>query len=280
MYSPEQLNGLKGRLWLPETATKEEVEKIFRLRLYDAMEQYEKQWKKNLERVWMDIMEQMRRNGIEDPKKAITDEVKAVKEAYERGEIKIVRVEEYHLNIPIEWFRSPYQIGNGEFIRPKYGKKREEIDAQLGLKWLDAKYATVLVNQKELEELIATYASMGKQPMASVFTLWELQWRSWMTLYDTMLVGANGKWLQYILDFNDLFTVRALKNMEKGYNKDHIKYGWFEDMKQSAVKNSEEKWEKWMYGRMDNFMELQIMWKVKPVKEQYIWTDTSKIFNK
>ena len=50
----------------------------------------------------MDIMEQMRRNGIEDPKKAITDEVKAVKEAYERGEIKIVRVEEYHPNIPIE----------------------------------------------------------------------------------------------------------------------------------------------------------------------------------
>lgn len=280
MYSPEQLTGLKKRLGIAETATKEEIEKAYRLKLHDAMEQYEKLGKQNLERIGMDIMEQMRRNGVKDPKKEIGEEIKAVKEAYEKGEIKIVRVEAYNANIPIEGFRSPYQIGNGEIVRPKYGKKREEIDIQLGLRWLDAKYATVLVNQKELEAMMMKYASDWIKPMASVFTLWELQWRSGMTLYDTMLVGANGKWLQYVLDFNDLFTVRALKNMEKWYNKNNIKYWWFEEMRQSTVKNTEEKWEKLMYGRMDNFMELQIMGRIHPVKEQYIWTDTSKIFNK
>jgi hypothetical protein len=41
-------------------------------------------------------------------------------------------------------------------------------------------------------------------------------------------------------------------------------------LKQSTVKNTEEKWEKLIYGGMDNFMELQIMGRVKPVKEQYI----------
>ena len=41
-------------------------------------------------------MEQMRRNGEKDPKKIISDEILAVKEAYERGEIKIVRVDFYN----------------------------------------------------------------------------------------------------------------------------------------------------------------------------------------
>ena len=51
MYSPEQLNGLKKRLWLAESAAKEEVEKAYRLRLYEAMEQYENLGKRNLERM-------------------------------------------------------------------------------------------------------------------------------------------------------------------------------------------------------------------------------------
>jgi hypothetical protein len=102
MYSPEQLTGLKKRLGIAETGTKEEIEKAYRLKLHDAMEQYEKLGKQNLERIGMDIMEQMRRNGVKDPKKEIGNEIKAVKEAYEKGEIKIVRVEAYHQDIPIE----------------------------------------------------------------------------------------------------------------------------------------------------------------------------------
>ena len=195
IYSPEQLQGLKWRLWLAETATKEEVEKAFQLRLYEAMEQYEKLWKKNLERIGTDIMEQMRRNGEKDPKKIISDEILAVKEAYERGEIKIVRVDFYNDKIIQEWFRSPYQVGDARVKPPKYGIKREGIDKDIGLYGLDPKYATVLVNKHELDEMVKKY---GKDPnkitMVSVFELEDIKTRSGMTLYDSMLVGGVWRW--------------------------------------------------------------------------------------
>jgi len=66
------------------------------------MEQYENLGKRNLERMGTDILEQMRRHGIEDPKKVVANEIRMVREAYERGEIKIVRVEFYHPDIPKE----------------------------------------------------------------------------------------------------------------------------------------------------------------------------------
>lgn len=49
--TPEKLNALKARLGLPESATMDQVDKVFRLNLHDAMEQYEKLGKKNLERI-------------------------------------------------------------------------------------------------------------------------------------------------------------------------------------------------------------------------------------
>ena len=180
MYSPEQLNGLKKRLWLAEAAAKEEVEKAYRLRLYEAMEQYENLGKRNLERMGTDILEQMRRHGIEDPKKVVANEIRLVKEAYERGEIKIVRVNNFHPNIPIEWLRSPYQIGDWSFGLPLYWAKREWIDKKLWLYGLDAKYATFMVNKKELEWLISTYVSPNEIPMVSVIDI-HLRKSKWNT---------------------------------------------------------------------------------------------------
>lgn len=47
----EKLNGLKQRLDLPETATIEEVERVFRLRLQESMKMYETLGKLNLEKI-------------------------------------------------------------------------------------------------------------------------------------------------------------------------------------------------------------------------------------
>lgn len=282
MYSPEQLNGLKKRLWLAESAAKEEVEKAYRLRLYEAMEQYENLGKRNLERMGTDILEQMRRHGIEDPKKVVANEIRMVREAYERGEIKIVRVEFYHPDIPKEWFRSPYQLGEWTVKPPKYGAKREGIDKDLWLYWLDPKYATVLVNEKELSEMISQYARnpQWKQVMVSVFDLASLQKRSGMTMYDTMLVGGGWKWKEYLLDIDDIFTVRALKNIEKWYNVEVQGIGDFQKLQSQALGRSVAIWERNMYREMPNFMELQIMWRVWPPVEHYVDTEVKNVFSK
>ena len=243
---------------------KEEVEKAFQLRLYEAMEQYEKLWKKNLERIGTDIMEQMRRNGEKDPKKIISDEILAVKEAYERGEIKIVRVDFYNDKIIQEWFRSPYQVGDARVEPPKY--------------------ATVLVNKHELDEMVKKY---GKDPnkitMVSVFELEDIKTRSGMTLYDSMLVGGVWRWKGYLLDIEDIFTVRALKNIEKWYNKQVWKgLGDFERLRSEALLLNNSGWEQTMYKEVPNFMELQIFWKIWPPKKYYTSTDgeIKNVFNK
>jgi hypothetical protein len=282
MYSSEQLNWLKRRLWLAESAAKDEVEKAYRLRLYEAMEQYEKLWKMNLERMGTDILEQMRRQGIEDPKKVVANEIRMVREAYERGEIKIVRVEFYHPDIPKEWFRSPYQLGEWAVKPPKYGAKREGIDKDLWLYWLDPKYATVLVNEKELSEMVGQYAKnpQWKQVMVSVFDLASLQKRSGMTMYDTMLVGGVWKWKEYLLDIDDIFTVRALKNIEKWYNVEVQGIGDFQKLQSQALGQSVAIWERNMYREMPNFMELQIMWRVWPPVEHYVDTEVKNVFSK
>ncbi len=195
-----------------------------------------------------------------------------------------MRVDFYNDKIIQEWFRSPYQVGDARVKPPKYGIKREGIDKDIGLYGLDPKYATVLVNKHELDEMVKKY---GKDPnkitMVSVFELEDIKTRSGMTLYDSMLVGGVWRWKGYLLDIEDIFTVRALKNIEKWYNKQVWKgLGDFERLRSEALLLNNSGWEQTMYKEVPNFMELQIFWKIWPPKKYYTSTDgeIKNVFNK
>ena len=68
--------------------------------------------------------------------------------------------------------------------------------------------------------------------------------------------------------------------MEKWYNEGGIKYWWFEELKQGVKGQAKTKWEKYMYDRMENFMEFQIMGKVEPPKKYFVGNEVDKVFNK
>lgn len=263
LYTPKQLNSLKSRIWLPETATKEEVEKVFRLRLYDAMEQYEKQWKKNLERIGMDIMEQMRRKGIEDPKKMIMDEITRLKQVQANGDLLIISgfrddVKDKVMN---EWLRSEYQLGEKPFWwRKQYGELRGSVDKWLWIHWLDPKYATIVIERSDFQHLSQNYG----------FTHYiehspnELAGRSWITYYDSILTGrlnTAGTNTQ-MMNLENIIEAKALINMEN-------KYGlWnLEELKALTVQQNWFKPPNRNFNMINDiapFLEVQIFWRVWP----------------
>ncbi len=99
-------------------------------------------------------------------------------------------------------------------------------------------------------------------------------------MYDTMLVGGVWKWKEYLLDIDDIFTVRALKNIEKWYNVEVQGIGDFQKLQSQALGRSVAIWERNMYREMPNFMELQIMWRVWPPVEHYVDTEVKNVFSK
>lgn len=268
MYSPTQLKWLQERLWLPANATKEEIEKVFRLRLYEAMEQYEKQWKKNLERIGTDIMEQMRRNGIKDPKKVITDEIIRLKQVQANGDLLIISWFQADIVKMIEekWLKSGYQVWEKPFWwRKQYTELRASVDKWLWIHWLDPKYATIVIERSDFQHLRNNYNHTHYIEHSMI----ELQWRAGWTYYDSILTGRLKEiWHnQQVINLNDIVSAQALMNMEKKYN-----LWWrFEEMKAVAIKENgfmeiNSKWEippnTKMIKNIQPFVEVQIFWKV------------------
>ena len=262
----EKLNGLKQRLDLPETATIEEVERVFRLRLQESMKMYETLGKLNLEKIWQKFMEWLKKHGVENPEAKILEELQKVQAEYMRWEIAIVRVYRHKNEIPEKGFLSPYEIHDAPWNGTKvYGNVREWVDKDLWIHWLDAKYATYVVDKAELAAMEKVYKDANH---VSVFQLEDLQGRAGLTFYDTMLFGrtkmASPK--DYVLDLKDIHLARALKNLEKEYN-----LGEFETLRQNSFSNSAPKIREGpdklgkmeeMYRDMPNFIEVQIFGKV------------------
>lgn len=263
MYSPTQLKWLQERLWLPPSATKEEIEKMFQLRLYEAMEQYEKQWKKNLERVWMDIMEQMRRRWIEDPKKAILDEINRLKQVQANGDLLIISGfwDDVKDSVAKEWLRSGYQIWEVPFWwRKQYTQLRGSVDKWLWIHWLDPKYATIVIERSDFEHLSKNYG----------FTHYiehspnELANRSWITYYDSILTGRlTTAWTNtQMMNFENLIEAKALINMENKY--------WLWNLEELKTLTIQQNWFKPpnrnynMINDITPFLEVQIFGRVWP----------------
>ena len=285
--TPEKLSWLKQRLWLSESATIDEVEQMYRLKLHETMMRYEVLWKDNLSRVSRGLIYEMRKSWEKNPQQVILDEIKSVNEAFKRWDIKIVRVDEiskWNIDIRSEiikdWFKSPYQINNNTWTdiwMNSYWKMREWVYRDMGIYGLDPKYWTFLVNKKELGDLIKKY--WKDNPMISVLDINQLQSKAWVTMHDTLLYARTSiAWVdQYMFGIEDLLNVRALKNLENKYNEQ------YKQLLSSAEQNAKAKWERRMYEWMSkesNFMEVQIFWQLGPPKEHHIWTSIDTIFSK
>ena len=255
--TPEKLNALKSRLWLPESATIDQIDKVFRLRLHDAMEQYEKLWKQNLERIGRDFIYEMRKQGEKNPKEAIIKEMSAVREAYEKGDIFIARV---HMREPDaitgKPILSPYQLDEKPFSRKKvYGQIREWVDQGIWIHGLDPKYSAFLVNKNDVDALTKAYDAKS----VSRISMDDLRGKSWVTFYDSILFGKTeiAGIEQYMMGIDDVFTAQALKNIENTYN-----IGNFKAMQQEALSGMKPWKLHDMYENMPNFVEIQMFWRI------------------
>jgi hypothetical protein len=272
LYPKEIIPALKSRLWLPESATMQDIEKAYRFKAHEVLQRYETLGKQNLGNIWQEILESLKKQWIENPEALIWSEITKVQAEYMRWEIFVVRVDNRLPNeVTNSLVLSKYQltIKNDEgkivpFPMPKlYQKAREIGDKNIWTYWLDAKYSTFVANAKELQKVASVYQAKS----VSIVHPETLKWRAGMTYYDSILFPSSSADVsKHMIRLDDIFIARALKNIEIWYN-----VGKFERLQKEAIWVSKGGMRK-MYEEMPNMLEVQIFgemksWKTVSVQE-------------
>lgn len=257
LYPKENIPALKNRLWLPESATMQDIEKTYRLKAHEALQRYEALWKQNLWNIWQEIVESLKKQWIENPEALVRSEITKVQAEYMRWEIFVARVDRREVSdIATSAITSPYQ--RWESMRPLYKKIREQWDQNIGIHGLDPKYSTFVVNAEELWKIQKAYASKS----VSIINPDNLKWRAGITYYDSILFPSTSADVsKHMLRLDDIFIARALKNVEIWYN-----VGKFEKFQKEALQKYPTGGIHGMYEGMPNMLEVQIFGELKPQK--------------
>lgn len=257
LYPKENIPALKKRLWLPESATMQDIEKAYRLKAHEALQRYEALGKENLWNIWKEMIQTLEKQWIQNPDALIRSEITKVQAEYMRGEIFVVRVDRRGASeVAGSAITSPYQ--RWESMKPLYWKVRETGDQNIGIHGLDPKYSTFVVNAHELKRVQWAYEAQS----VSIVNPDTLKWRAGMTYYDSILFPSSGADVsKHMLRLEDIFIARALKNIEIWYNV------WkFERLQKDALAKYPTGGMHRMYKDMPNMLEVQIFGELKPQK--------------
>jgi hypothetical protein len=259
LYPKENIPALKNRLWLPELATMQDIEKAYRLKVHEALQRYEALGKQNLWNIWQEIVESLRKQWIENPEALIRSEITKVQAEYMRWEIFVVRVDKRTVSeMSPTTILSQYQLPSPEKPRKLYQQVREWWDKNIWIHGLDPKYSTFVVNTKELWKIQKAYESES----VSIINPNTLKWRAGMTYYDSILFpNSSADVSKHMLRLDDIFIARALKNIEIWYN-----VGKFERLQKEALQKYPTGGMRGMYEGMPNMLEVQIFGELKPQK--------------
>ncbi len=279
-YSPQQLEWLKQRLWLDFKATIDDIDLTYRLKLKDTLDRYRELSDINLARFWREILEELKKSWDTNPLQTLENEILRLEIMKDKWELLIVSV--IHKRLQDKWFQlnkfsSIDEKWLAKLKERKYLQIRESTETWIWSYWLDPKYASFMISKWQLDDIRIYW---GDNPRFIWYTIDELEWRAWVTLYDSMLswkiweVWDTKQMLDYTTE--TLIKAKAIYNMDERL--------WFpihEWLKKEAINTNN-----WQMSRFFNsmkpYVEVHIFWwNSKNVREALSETDfINKYFNK
>ena len=145
--------------------------------------------------------------------------------------------------------------------RIRYKKERNYNELRLNtewimwINWLDPNYSAVLIWIDDIDKISIYWDKF------MVYNIDELNWRAWVTIYDSMLSSRfNWNWeLWQMLEY----TTETLIKAKSIYNIDErLGFPIHNRLKQWAIDWNNGRWV-WLYSSMKPYVEVQIFWSTK-----------------
>jgi len=279
-YTTKQIEWVKQRLWLDSKATIDDIDLAYRLRLKEVLDRYKELSDVNLSRFWQNILHELEKAWDINPLKSLEDEILRLELMKDKWELLIVSV--IPKKIKEKWtqlnkFASIDEKWISRLREWNYIKIRESTESWIWSYWLDPKYASFLISKWQLNDIRIYW---GDKPRFIWYTIEELEWRAWVTLYDSMLSWRIWKpWdTKQMLEY----TTETLIKAKAIYNIDEkLGFPIHNRLKQEAINVNDWKMKRF-FEWVKPYVEVHIFWgNSQKVKEALTEKDfIEKYFNK
>lgn len=275
----KQLSWLGERLWLPINASIKDIELTYKLKLKKALERYGELTNSNMNSFNIEIQELLKKSWDNNPLKTLEDEILKLEVMKDRWDLIIVSV--VSKNTKDKWF----QLSKFSSIDENWSKKwevnylnlRKNTEQWMWVYWLDPKYASFLISKWQLDNIKIYW---WDNPKYIWYTINELEWRAWVSLYDSMLSWQL--WWHWTTKQMLEFTNETLINAKAIYNIDErLGFPIHNRLKQQAILANNWKMS-WFFNWINPYVEVHIYWwNSKKVQEALSEQDfVNKYFNK
>jgi len=287
-YSPQQLEGIKIRLWLEPKATIDDIDLEYRLKLKDTLEKYRELSDINLARFEWEILEYLRKTWNSNPIQTLEEEILKLEIMKDRWELLVVSAmsdKVVESGIKFNHFANLDRIWYNDFKNPlwtkewnlqyridkNYNELRGITDNLMWVEWLDPTYLSLVISKNDIHNLSQYWDNF------MVFNVDELHWRATITMNDSMLAWR--------FNWNSLdtqlihYSTETLIKSKAIYNIDEkLGFPLFNRMRREAFNENQRM--KFFYQDMKPFIEVQVFWKTSDrVKQSLSVDDIMKKFN-
>jgi len=284
-YSPQQLDWLKIRLWLDNKATIQDIDLAYRVKLSEVLERYKELSDINLARFWREILDELKKSWDTNPIKTLEDEILKLEIMKDKWELLVVSAISWDVYKSwVQYTKFSYMDKLEPKLKTELLKKgnkyldlRESTEKWIWNYWLETKYSSFLINKKDLNNI----SSYWDDNIRFIwYTIDELKWRAWVTIYDSMLSWRIWKsWdTKQMLEYTTetLIKAKAIYNIDE-----RLGFPIHNRLKQEAINVNNWKMKRF-FEWVKPYVEVHIFWgNSKKVKEALTKKDfIVKYFNK
>jgi len=284
-YSPQQLDWLKIRLWLDNKATIKDIDLAYRVKLSEVLEKYKELSDINLARFWKEILDELKKSWDTNPIKTLEDEILKLEIMKDRWELLVVSAVSWDVYKSwVQYTKFSYMDKLEPKLKTELLKKgnkyldlRESTEKWIWNYWLETKYSSFLINKKDLNNI----SSYWDDNIRFIwYTIDELKWRAWVSIYDSMLSWKIWKpWdTKQMLEYTTetLIKAKAIYNIDE-----RLGFPIHNRLKQEAINVNNWKMKRF-FEWVKPYVEVHIFWgNSKKVKEALTKKDfIVKYFNK